>query len=191
MSRIEINEHVDFTQWLPRAWNEQYTHRLTKGDITQSNGVYQSSLSKLPVDFLLERAVITGDQHAAAFFIIKLRRNINNSLGVDRLIEEYSGEHSDSYHILSPSCTLTYALHGLKPYQLNIVNVVTNTRRADSDRETRPATLNDTRWLSHCCKTLQESLDHVKKNIDELVKLAKNGNQDGGVATSRIYTLPQ
>ena len=175
MSRIEIHEHIDVSQWLPRNWEELYIHKP----------------NKLPIDQLMERGTISGDQHSAAFFIIKLRRNINNALGVDKIIEEYSGDVSESYHVLSPSCTLNYVLNGLRPYQLNILNAVTITHRSDFDREERPATQNDLRWISYCCKTLQESLDHVKKNIDELVKLAKNASQDGGVAMSKFHPLPQ
>jgi hypothetical protein len=176
----EENEHIDVSEWLPRPLDVEYPHRVGKADMVRNGGTYCSSASKTPIDLLHDRGVINDEQHRAAVFVMTLRRVINNSLGVDRIFQEYFKDPAakQDRHI-APSVVLQYALKGLKPYQLNLIDRITALPRGDNDRVSRPITDVDLPWLSTCAASVKETLDAVKINIDLFYEKVKSDSREG------------
>lgn len=157
-----------------------YAHRMSKPDMVELDGHMRSELSMTPLDLLLHRGTISPEQHDAAVFVMTLRRVINNSLGLSRIRQEYVrlGIPSDASGP-APSMILLQALHGLKPYQRNLIDRLTDSPRSYDDRVSRPLTPLDLAWLHRCATSVKETLDHVKKNIDDFIEIAKRGSREG------------
>jgi hypothetical protein len=185
---IEENDHIDQSEFLPNKLEYEYPHRLAKPDISRNNGTYTSTLSMLLIDLLLDRGIVNYDHHRAAIFLMSLRRAISNSLGLERVFQNYLRLPSEDVqvYIIAPSVLRMMLERGLKPHQLNIVRRITSLPRADDDRESRPMTDNDVEWMSRCLVSVRESLDIVKRNLDSYLEIRKSGCSEGTTTTPSV-----
>lgn len=184
--QIEENEHIDVSEWLGTPVDQAYAHRMSKPDIVRNNGTYVAENSLTPLDMLYERGVLDDEQHRAAVFVMTLRRVINNSLGVDRIVQEYTRDPAavERVHLVAPSVILRAALKGMKPFQIQLLHRLTSLPRGEQDRISRPMTAQDLGWLSLCATSTKDTLDLLKKNIDEFFEFVKNANREGATGAS-------
>lgn len=182
----EENEHIDPTQWLERSFAESYPFAFRKVMIVSNRmGTNYHSKNRLPVDILLDRGLITGEQHRTAMFITVTKIAIANAIGFDRVFRDIPVMGYEGVTVgISPSLMLEIALHGLNKWQKNIIDRITDGKRVGDDRTSRPMTNADVAWIGKCVTSVKESLGLVQKNIDEFKEKAKNSITQGGISVS-------
>lgn len=183
MTVTEDYDHIDVSEWLPDRIEVAYAHRIGKGDITRNRGSYTASTSLLPIDVLLEKEIITGDQHRTAMFIYLTRLAIAKSLGLDRVFRDYRLVALDEPSPeISPSAMLTIATKGLKLYEMNLIERIT----ALPNGRIRAITANDYGWMNKCIDSVRKSLDNAQNNIDSYFKSVKKSYTERTTTTSKI-----
>lgn len=182
----EENDNIDRREWLESPVDVAYPHRMNKPDIVRDGGTFIAQDSRVPLDLLYERGTINDEQHRAAVFVMTLRRVINNSLGVDRIVQEYTRDPAaaERVQLMGPSIILRMVLKGMRPYQIELLNRLTSLPRGDHDRESRPLTVKDLAWLVQCATSVKETLELLKINLDEFFEFVKNSNREGAATVS-------
>ncbi len=174
MSQIELVDDGDEREHLKRGEPILNAERMKKNGMTyresERGGVeLHYDGGKYPVDILLERDVITGDQHRAAMQVIHARLGIAKGLGVEKFTARMVSVHEETpVAIMAPGKFLEAAFSNLNPWQRNLVDLITALPRGDNDRH-RTLVAKDSAWLSHCCNSVRSALDVMKKNIDAVL----------------------
>lgn len=183
-SHTTEEENIDTREWLSKPLDQEYPHRVNKPDMMRNGGTYRAALSLTPIDLLHERGVIDDDQHRAAVFVMTLRRVIRNSLGFERIAQEYFRDPAaaENTRAIAPSRILDAALKGLKPHERNLVDRITALPRGEYERHDRPLTDNDVAWLSLCAASVKDALSILKKNIDDFYEIVKSGSREGATS---------
>lgn len=182
-------ENIDCNEWLPKSPEELYPHRLKRGIVHKNRSSIEMDDSKAPIDVLYREGYITDAQHHTGVFILETRRMVNHHLGTDRLRDTFVQFFGESVERdISPGVLLVKAMEGLKPYHRNIVDRLTALPKGDYDRDSRPLTEQDTKWVRHCMGTLREGLDIVRDNVD---RIRKEGGVMGNISRDIYQALDQ
>lgn len=173
-------ENIDISEWLPEPPSKLYPRR----DVVLIDGNTKSIAGLLGIDILLDRGVITGEHHRTAMFVFMTRRARAKSLGLEKVFHSMRMFYDEQVAAsVSPDTLLRKATSGLKPYEHNLVDLVTQLPRGSYDRH-RTMTINDVHWIGNCVTSLRTTLEKVQKNIDVCLKNAKNDStQDSTVAS--------
>lgn len=165
---------IDYSQWLPKSFREEYPHRAKQLSVSSQHNTYQHRKSMLPIEQLLERDIITGEQYHAGIVVASLRRSIRHSLGVERMVCTIMPVLEESSNFgMSPTVMLNFLLNGLNKWQCELVEHITTIPKHD-----RPVPPLDEqvywKWFNLCVDATRDGLDRINKNVDKAEDMAKN-----------------
>lgn len=179
-----IIDKIDPTEWLAESFTKTYPLAARR---TAEVGGNHKSQYRSPLDVLLDRGVIDVVQYRSGRFVMGLRLAINNNLRTDRIVMEYEESEEPVQNLLGPGAMLNAVMANLKPWQAQMIDrICLQRQRQDYGFSDRPLNDNDYRWISHCCESVQKSLDQLKKNIDTVLDSLKNERRADGITTSRV-----
>ena len=181
-----LGEHHDVTEWLPRSFTDEYPHRAAQADITHNRGSITTNLGLYPVDILLAKNVITYDHHESAMKLVTVRKAIRNSLGVDRTFEMFSPKNGECLTSITATALLTHALRGLTRTQITLLDKITTIPKEKPCPPDRPMTMDEVRWVSHCCAQVQDILNKLKINIDSYLDMCASSPCEGGISVPSV-----
>ena len=160
-----LNDGIDTSEHLDAPFAALYPHRASKGDLSMNEGVISYSDTGFMVDEMLCREYINEDQHKAAVFVITLRNVAFSKMGYAKMREQIvdlSG--NDAQVTLSPIFLYSRLMRAMNPKNMGVVTTIIGT----------PSLA----WAWHTRYEIRNSLDELKKVIDEYFASCKNDNHE-------------